>query len=32
MKTKRSILALVVLAFAMLACQAASLQPQQPVG
>jgi 2-alkenal reductase len=28
--TKRSILALVVLALAMLACQAASLQPQQP--
>jgi S1-C subfamily serine protease len=31
MKTKRSILALVVLAFAMLACQATSLQPQPPV-
>jgi S1-C subfamily serine protease len=31
MKTKRSILALVVLVFAMLACQTASLQPQRPV-
>jgi S1-C subfamily serine protease len=31
MKTKRSTLALVVLVFAMLACQVASLQPQQPV-
>ena len=31
MKTKRSILALVVLALAMLACQAASLQTQQPL-
>ena len=31
MKTKRSILALVVLASAMLACQVASLQPQPPV-
>jgi S1-C subfamily serine protease len=31
MKTKRSILALVVLVFAMLACQSVSLQPQQPV-
>jgi 2-alkenal reductase len=30
MKTKRSILALVVLAVAMLACQATALQPQQP--
>jgi S1-C subfamily serine protease len=31
MKTKRNILALVVLVFAMLACQSVSLQPQQPV-
>jgi S1-C subfamily serine protease len=31
MKTKRSVLALVVLMLAMLACQVASLQPQQPV-
>jgi len=31
MKTKRSTLALVVLVLAMLACQVASLQPQQPV-
>ncbi len=31
MKTKKSILALVVLVFAALACQSASLQPQQPV-
>jgi len=30
MKTKRSILALVVLTLAMLACQSLSLQPQQP--